>query len=203
MTMPKPRAASPDTVAGLRAGVERLLEGGRTYAEISIDDLVAEGGLAKSTFYVYFRDKTELLRTLAAEVMKALIDFEGAWWTLPPEAGKDEIHTGVLRMYQAYHDHGALMAAIVDTTVHDRELREQFASTMDGAVEAAAHHLRACQAVGIAPHGMDPEPTAYWLIWTLERGFYRMYADLKPAARKRRLAAATDIIWHASRRADA
>jgi hypothetical protein len=83
--------------------------------------------------------------------------------------------------------------------VHDPEMREQFASIMDGAIKAAADHLRACQSAGVATPGVDPRPTAFWLIWTLERGFYRLLGVPSAAVRKRRLAAVTDVIWSAYR----
>ena len=74
---PKPQ---PELLDRLSDAVERLLRQGATFEEIKINDLVREGGLAKSTFYVYFDDKTALLSALAQRVMSDLVGFEAAWW---------------------------------------------------------------------------------------------------------------------------
>src|SRR5215213_3920139 len=41
--------------------IERLVDDGSTYAELSVDRLVDEAGVARSTFYKYFGDKSGLL----------------------------------------------------------------------------------------------------------------------------------------------
>src|SRR6516162_203901 len=137
---PKPQ---PELLDRLSDGVERLLRQGATFEEIKINDLVREGGLAKSTFYVYFDDKTALLSALAQRVMSDLVGFEAAWWHLPPSAGKHEIALAVAAMFEDYRAHGLLLDAITAATVYDQTLRAQFGALMDVAVNATADFLRA------------------------------------------------------------
>src|SRR5262245_24150972 len=121
-TKPAPRAVLIDQ---LRDGVEKLLEDS-TYEEIKVDDLVTEAGLAKSTFYVYFDDKADLLAHLADRVISDLVGFDGAWWTLPPDASREEIRSAIEAMFAAYLPHGALIEAISAAAIYDPAMRQQF-----------------------------------------------------------------------------
>lgn len=188
-----------DVVVRLREGVEQLLDQGQRYAEIQIAALLKESGVARSTFYGHFEDKNELLRVLAAGVMQDLLDFDAAWWTLPPEATKAQTRAALEAMYDAYATHGALMAAIVDATTYDREMRQQFQTLMEVVIKATAAHLREGQRAGTVPADLDVRRTAHWLMWMLERGFRRPLLDRRGAARTRSIEAMTDIVWSTTR----
>src|SRR3954469_4925475 len=62
--------------------VERLLAEGEGFTEISVERLVAEAGMARSTFYVYFEDKGDLLRAWFAEITDELRGAASTWWQL-------------------------------------------------------------------------------------------------------------------------
>jgi len=193
---PKPQ---PELLDRLSDAVERLLRQGATFEEIKINDLVREGGLAKSTFYIYFDDKTALLSALAQRVMSDLVGFDAAWWHLPPSAGKHEIALAVAAMFEDYRAHGLLLDAITAATVYDQTLRTQFGALMDVAVQAAADFLRASQAAGLTPAELDPSHTAFSLVWMLERGFNRLLIRSSPPELHARLASVTEIIWRTMR----
>ncbi|HEX6389742.1 MAG TPA: TetR/AcrR family transcriptional regulator [Solirubrobacteraceae bacterium] len=179
---------TPEVTARLQGAVERLLAGGTTYAEIGIDALVDEAGMAKSTFYVYFEDKDALLRTLAAQVIAALIAVEDAWWSLPPDASKDALRDAVTTMVDEYRGHGPLLAAVTEAAIYDPRMHEQFTAAVGGASVAAAARLRQA---GVA----DAERVAFWLTWMFERGLYLLLLPADARRRKRRIAAFTEILW--------
>jgi TetR/AcrR family transcriptional regulator, ethionamide resistance regulator len=193
---PKPQ---PELLDRLSDGVERLLRQGATFEEIKINDLVREGGIAKSTFYVYFADKSALLSALAQRVMSGLVAFDAAWWNLPPSAGKHEIAIAVAAMFEDYRAHGLLLDAITAATVYDQTLRTQFGALMDVAVKATADFLRASQAAGLTAGELDPTHTAFSLVWMLERGFNRLLIHSAPQQLRTRLASVTEIIWRTIR----
>jgi AcrR family transcriptional regulator len=190
-TKPTPRS---ELIDQLRDAVEQLLVDS-TYAEIKIDDLVDQAGFAKSTFYVYFDDKADLLRHLADRVISDLVAFEGAWWTLPPDASKDEIRAAIAAMFEAYLPHGPLIDAISAAAVYDPRMRDQFKELMSGVVENIADYLRQGQAAGVVPADLDPSHTAFSLAWMFERGFNLIMLPADPRSRKRRVDAVTEIVW--------
>jgi TetR/AcrR family transcriptional regulator, ethionamide resistance regulator len=200
MSAPEPKPhPRPEVIERLGDGVERLLRGGATYEEIKVDDLVKEGGIAKSTFYVYFDDKVGLLRVLAERVMSDLIGFEGAWWMLPPDADEDAIQAAVGAMFAAYRAHGLLLDAVTAAAIYDRGMKAQFAELMTGVVEATADYLRRGQMAGLVPAPLDPDRTGFALTWMLERGFNRLLLGADEASLERRLAAVAEVIWSTCR----
>jgi AcrR family transcriptional regulator len=179
---------TPEVTARLQGAVERLLASGTTYAEIGIDALVDEAGMAKSTFYVYLEDKDVLLRVLAREVIAAMVGVEQAWWAVPEESGKDALRDAVTAMTDEYRRHGPLLAAITEAAIYDARMHEQFTAAVGGAAVAAAERLRSA---GVA----DAERVAFWLTWMLERGLYLLLMPADARKRKRRIEAFTEILW--------
>ncbi len=190
-TKPTPRS---ELIDQLGDAVERLLAGS-TYEEIKVDDLVEQAGLAKSTFYVYFDDKADLLSHLADRVISDLAAFEGAWWTLPPDAGRDEIRAAIAAMFEAYLPHAPLIDAISAAAVYDPGMRDQFKELMSGVVENIADHLRQGQEAGVMPPNLDAVHTAFSLAWMFERGFNLIMLPADPRGRREKVAAATEIVW--------
>ena len=72
----------------LLVAVEKLLADGESFTEVSVERLVTEAGISRSTFYVYFEDKGDLLQALTADVMIEVIDAARAWWALPADADR-------------------------------------------------------------------------------------------------------------------
>ena len=190
-TKPTPRT---ELINQLRDGVERLLEDS-TFEEIKVDDLVGEAGLAKSTFYVYFADKADLLSHLADRVISELVAFDGAWWTLPPDASKDQIRDAIAAMFEAYLPHGLLIEAISAAAIYDPGMRDQFKELMNGVVENIAVYLRHGQEAGMVPPELDPDHTAFSLAWMFERGFNLLMLRTDQPSRRRQVDAVTEIVW--------
>src|SRR5262245_31017008 len=99
--------------AELLGAVERLLERGESYTELSVERLVAEAGVSRSTFYVYFEDKGDLLRALADEVVVEISQAGRTWWDLPPYASKADVRDALWRVFTVYRDHRAVFGAVV------------------------------------------------------------------------------------------
>src|SRR5262249_25682397 len=70
--------------------VERQLREGATFAEISVASLVAEAGISRTTFYVYFEDKTDLLRTWYADITDEIFEAARDWWSLDGSATRQD-----------------------------------------------------------------------------------------------------------------
>ncbi|MGH2584786.1 MAG: TetR/AcrR family transcriptional regulator [Dehalococcoidia bacterium] len=102
------------TARRLLPAIERLLETD-TYIEISVEQLVGEADISRSTFYNYFEDKGDLLRTLTADVMGAITDATRVWWMLPPEASKEGLREALGHLFDSYSPHAPLMRAVADS----------------------------------------------------------------------------------------
>src|SRR5882724_12410734 len=77
------RAERRDLIkARLLAAVESLLAEGESFTELSVERLVSLAGVSRSTFYVYFEDKGELIRAWLTEIISELDVAAQEWWSL-------------------------------------------------------------------------------------------------------------------------
>src|SRR5687767_10175842 len=94
------RAGRPASAeADILAATTRLLDGGRSFTEIGIQEICTEAAVARSTFYSNFRDKTDLLVRLAGDVMGSTFDLTTAW---SPKSGVDALAAAFLHVTTFY-----------------------------------------------------------------------------------------------------
>src|SRR5438093_12713692 len=114
------RAARRDEIRNrLLEVVERLLEEGESYTEISVERLVGEAKMSRSTFYVYFEDKGDLLRAWFGEITAEIEDAARDWWALDGDATRDDLRQALSKSVMTYRPHTTLMAAVYDAAAYD------------------------------------------------------------------------------------
>ena len=175
--------------------VEPLLEAGESYADISVERLITTVDVSRSTFYVYFDDKADLLRAMGEDVTRDLAEAGAAWFELAPEASRDDLRKALTPLFDTYRRHRTLLGAITETAAYEPRVREQHVALVETAVAGLADHIRAQQAAGAAAPELDPDRTARWLTWMLERGLHQLVAPASKAEATRLLDTMTDIAW--------
>lgn len=137
------------------AAVERLLGEGSRYTEISVQRIITEAGLARSTFYAHFRDKSDLLGRLAASLKESL--FDAAAWD--PTGGADAL-PALVRAFEdvlrRHREHRVLLAAIAETAAYDPAVNDFYTADLDAFEARAAEYLVRCQSAGLADPSIEP-----------------------------------------------
>ena len=176
--------------------VERLLADGESFTEVSVERLVTEAELSRSTFYVYFEDKGDLLQALTADVMTEVIDAARAWWELPPDAQRADLEAAMRGIVSVYRGHMTLMVAVVEAASYDARVRERFGELIQLARGEVASHIAEGQRRGFVRRDVDGDPVAGWLTWMAERGLYQLVRLADDEAGVERLTGAlTAIVW--------
>jgi AcrR family transcriptional regulator len=156
--------------------IVRLLAGGGTFADLSINDVVAEAGVAKSTFYQYFTGKNDVLTSF----VDRLIEDTGGRYAWPVREGSrsaDFLARAIHTQLAAYRSSLPLLAAAFETAYTDPEVRQsvdRFTSMLHDGIEA---HIRAGQQGGWVDPTLPPKECAVWLNWMLCRGVHRLVCD--------------------------
>jgi TetR/AcrR family transcriptional regulator, ethionamide resistance regulator len=180
----------------LRTSAEQLMKGDESYTELSVERIVREAGISRATFYVYFEDKSDLLRALAEDFIERILVAASAWWGLPADATKPDLRFAMGAIFDAYLPHKVVMAAVVEVASYDAGLRTLFGSLLDRTISEVAKHITLGQQEGFIVSDLDPERTAAWLTWMAERGLYQLVASANGPALERLLDALTDITWN-------
>ncbi|MCK9248040.1 MAG: TetR/AcrR family transcriptional regulator [Solirubrobacteraceae bacterium] len=190
------RAERRDEMRGrLLAVVERLLGEGESFTEISVERLVSEAGISRSTFYVYFEDKGDLLSAWFGDITSEIAAAAAGWWQLGPDVTRDAVHEALDRVVRTYRPHTTLMAAMYDTASYDAGVRDLTDAMMTSNVAGLRKHIRTGQQQGFITERLNAEETAAWLTWMAERGFHRLVRAASDEDVDRLIDAYTDIVW--------
>jgi AcrR family transcriptional regulator len=183
-------------MARLLLAVEELFDEGETFGELTVERLISEAGLSRSTFYSYVGDKSELLQALAADVIEELLDSAADWWERDAPASKAELSDALRRMISTYMRHRVIIGALGDMAASDAGVRQQFLALMGRSAARIARHIANGQKAGFVSRELDPVATATWLNWTTERGLSMLVAPAAGPERERMHTAMTDMYWN-------
>ncbi|MET7371358.1 TetR/AcrR family transcriptional regulator [Micromonospora arida] len=153
------RPRNPDGRAAVEARVlaatERLLREGTRFTDLGVQRIAAEAGVARSTFYTHFRDKTELLMRLAGTMRETSFGRTGEWSPAGPGdplAALTEVFADVIRIYRTY---APVLAAISEVAAYDEAVREYWAAGLEQFVARTVDALRIEQQAGRTPADLD------------------------------------------------
>ena len=152
--------------AAVLDGTERLLAGGRSYADLKIEEIATAAGISRTAFYFYFRDKRELLMRLTEDVAEQLYAEAETWWSDEGEgrAALERALRSVLGLYQA---HGVLLRAVVEASAFDESVAGFWRAVIARFVEASRRRIE-------EEHASVPaHATAFSLVWMTERACYQ------------------------------
>lgn len=134
---------------------ERLLAEGTSYTELGLQRVAAEAGVARSTLYGHFPDKSRLLTRLAERAVRASFAVAGSWEPDGPDGGLDGF-TALFRQVIAIHrQHAAVLAALDEVSAYDPFVRKFRDSWLDQFIAHAERVLIAEQHAGRAAADVD------------------------------------------------
>ncbi|MEV4756805.1 TetR/AcrR family transcriptional regulator [Micromonospora sp. NPDC049559] len=160
------RAAGPDRRAATDAKIieatERLLAGGARFTELGVQRLAAEAGVGRSTFYLHFRDKTEVLLRLIDTLVDGAFELMSS---ITPAAGLEGLVATMIRDVRYYRERRHLLAAILEVSAYDTAAREFWDSQLQRFIDLAEVWLRGDQEAGRTAADLDPPTAARVFVW--------------------------------------
>ncbi|MFK3981644.1 TetR/AcrR family transcriptional regulator [Micromonospora sp. NPDC050397] len=127
------------------AATERLLAEGASFTELGVQRIAAEAGVARSTFYTHFRDKSELLVRLANTMRTTGYDIATTWRL---SDGLDPLVETFQRVIRVYREYAAVLAALNEVAAYDPSVREFWVSGHNRFVDFGVRALTDAQAAG-------------------------------------------------------
>ena len=178
--------------ARLIEATERLLSDGTPYIGLSVEQLCSEAGVARSTFYVHFRDKGELVIKVSERMLEQLSRAAADWWQ--PGAARADLRAATRRLIDVYARHRAVLVALSETAVYDPELRAVQEAMVDRQAEPLSRLIEAGKRTG-AVRQVPTRETVVALVGMVQLACERLAGD-DPGGRERLAEAITSIAWH-------
>lgn len=133
----------------------------RPAAEVTIQAIMARTTLSRKSFYVYFRDRADLLASLLmplrADADAALARWRSATDSVP--AGRKALRSAAI----LYRDHGALLRALAHASFHDPEIARVWRGAVNQVITVAKEQIEAANRTGPHPD-LAVETTARALV---------------------------------------
>jgi AcrR family transcriptional regulator len=165
--------------AAVLQAMEELLAEGAAYATLSVERIAKRAGISRTAFYFYFADKRELLMRLASKLSDELYHEADAWWSGAGD-GPQQLTTALGKIAALYRAHGPLVRAVVEMSTYDDVVGSFWRTLVERFVSASAQRIASEIDVGRADATLNPEATAFALVWMGERVLYEMLAQDGP-----------------------
>jgi AcrR family transcriptional regulator len=161
-----PEVAEREIIAAAEAMLRE-----RPFRELTVDEVMRRTDLSRPSFYVYFRDRHDLVLRVVEHLGSELFAISRRW--LREEGDGPEVARHALDgIVGVFAEHGPVLRALADAAADDPRVEEAYADLVESFVDATARYIEDEMAAGrILP--LDPRETAKALVWMMER-----YLDL-------------------------
>jgi TetR/AcrR family transcriptional regulator, ethionamide resistance regulator len=148
------------------AAAEGLLRE-RPFRELTVDELMRRTELSRPSFYVYFRDRHQLVLRVVEHLRGELSTMSQRWLrgTGDRRAVARDALEGIVSVFA---EHGPVLRALADAATDDPRVEQAYASLVESFVDATARFIEDEVAAGrVLP--LEPHETAKALVWMMER----------------------------------
>ncbi|WP_245717738.1 TetR/AcrR family transcriptional regulator [Nocardia jejuensis] len=104
------------------AAVDELLGGGTTFTELAVQRIADEADIARSTFYRYFPDKSQLLIRMAVLATDDQFRAAEQWWSSSHADGEAGVVHAMRLMIDGSRAHAHLLRALSEVSAYDADV---------------------------------------------------------------------------------
>ncbi|MDT7635576.1 MAG: hypothetical protein QOI50_7506 [Pseudonocardiales bacterium] len=168
-----------------------LLADGTTFAALKVEHIVEQAGMSRATFYLHFRDKSELVAALAADQV-AWRDEIGAEALADPTLKRETLSAMITNIVARWAENRAVLSAIIEVAEYDPAMADTWRSAMHEVADKSAQQFRARWA-GRSDGPHDPDTVAEIFTWMFERSCHQILRD--PTRQATVAESIEEIIW--------
>ncbi|WP_026342739.1 TetR/AcrR family transcriptional regulator [Nocardia sp. BMG111209] len=152
----------------LRA-LEELMADGTPYTELAVQRIATASHMARSTFYRYFPDKSQLLIRMADLATADLFAAAENWWRADHAEARYTVVVAMTQMIGGFRRHSALLNALTEVSAYDRDVGRYWHERVRRFRTVVCERLAAEQRSGNIDGRFDVTGTAIVLTSMVER----------------------------------
>ena len=145
----------------------------RPFRELTVDEVMRRTELSRPSFYVYFRDRHELVLRVVQHIFQNLLAPSNTW--LEGGGGVDALREALDGVIHVYEDHAHVLRALADAAADDMAVSEAYHGLINNFRDLVRDKIERCQELG-EMEAMDGLQVASSLLWANERYLYFSFA---------------------------
>src|SRR3954466_8693400 len=122
----------------ITAAEELLRE--RPFRELTVDEVMRRTELSRPSFYVYFRDRHQLVLKVAERLTAESFENADIWYQAAG-SGREVVREATAGIVSVFERHGAVLEALADAAADDHEVEVAYRGTQAFFIEATTRHL--------------------------------------------------------------
>ncbi len=139
----------------------------RPFRELTVDDLMRRTDLSRPSFYVYFKDRHDVVLRVAQRIGGELFAMSERWYAGTGD-GPALIREAIEGVVGVFVEHGPVLHALADAATDDDRAEAVYSALIERFVDATARHIEDEIAAGrVLP--LDARESAVALTWMMER----------------------------------
>ena len=186
------RRRTPEVAEREIIGAAEALLRERPFRELTVDEVMRRTDLSRPSFYVYFRDRHQLVLRVVERLGAELFTMSERWYKGTGD-GPTLAREAIDGIVAVYADHGPVMRALADAAADDRDVEAAYGALVRSFVDATARHIEEeIEAGRVLP--LDPQQTATALVWMMER-YLNLSLGREPATPRETVSHTLATIW--------
>ena len=140
------------------AAAEELLRE-RPFRDLTVDEVMRRTELSRPSFYVYFRDRHQLVLRVVERLGAEMWAMSEGWFETTGAGGPASFREALEGIVSVWDRHGPVMHALADAATVDQDVETAHAALMQNFIDVIAKHIESEIAAGrILP--LDAKETA-------------------------------------------
>jgi AcrR family transcriptional regulator len=181
------------------AAEQMLLD--RPLRDLAVDDLMAVTTLRRPSFYVYFKDRGELMLALLDRLQDKILGAGRPWFELPVDSTREEaveaLAASLHEVTEVFAEHGALILGVSEAAVMDEKVEAMYRGvTIQAIMDAVERRLVAERRAGRSTVS-SPQETAAALV-LLNEGYWSERLGREPRQSPAKVSRVVRDIWVAT-----
>jgi AcrR family transcriptional regulator len=127
----------------------------RRFRDLTVEEVMAEAGLARTVFYRHFDGLPDIVLSLLEDLLSAVV----AEAEVSDPGDREVLRRQLGRVVQTYREHGRLLLALEEAAHHDDEVERRYNEWLDHAIDVSAELIERGVARGHTPPMRVPEVT--------------------------------------------
>lgn len=179
------------------AATEQLLSDGERFTNLGVRRIADAAGIARSTFYVHFADKSELLMRLSDNATAGIFDVANDWCRNRHEQGVEGLEEALFTMITEFREHAPALRAVAEVAAYDDEIQAYWQRGLEGFSRELVDALESDKSAGLTAPDVDLEAAAWFISLGAERVVTQQANVGSPADDRRMAQGAARVMWRA------